>query len=146
VPFVPFTGFLQSDLIFWSFGLLSIVFLLSHSAKVVAELAKAPEIQAAVMSHPSLVTVDDIKGLSSVLQSLGQAMLFLCCSITSVPYCVIFIYIMSEVRCPISVLGAEIDQFSPPELVKQFEQVLSANSAVSIIFGNLIYDPRVDKF
>ncbi|RLM98244.1 endo-1,3 [Panicum miliaceum] len=81
-------------------------------AKVVAELAKAPEIQAAVMSHPSLVTVDDIK----------------------------------EVRCPICVLGAEIDQLSPPELVKQFEQVLSANSAASIIFGNLIYDPRVAHF
>jgi dienelactone hydrolase len=32
------------------------------SAKVVAELAKANEIQAAVMSHPSFVTVDDIKG------------------------------------------------------------------------------------
>ncbi|RLM52861.1 hypothetical protein C2845_PMPSC011931 [Panicum miliaceum] len=32
-------------------------------AKVVAELAKAREIQAAVMSHPSLVTVDDIKEL-----------------------------------------------------------------------------------
>ena len=50
--------------------------LLSHSAKVVAELAKAREIQAAVMSHPSFVTVDDIKGLSSVvLQSFGHAML-----------------------------------------------------------------------
>ena len=34
------------------------------SAKVVAELAKANEIQAAVMSHPSFVTVDDIKGKS----------------------------------------------------------------------------------
>ena len=50
-------------LILWRFGLLSIVCLLSHSAKVVAELAKAREIQAAVMSHPSFVTVDDIKGL-----------------------------------------------------------------------------------
>jgi len=69
-------------------------------AKVVAELAKAREIQAAVMSHPSLVTVDDIK-------------------------------VISEVRCPICVLGAEIDQFSPQELVKQFEQVLSAKCAVA---------------
>ncbi|KAK3138839.1 hypothetical protein QOZ80_5AG0374050 [Eleusine coracana subsp. coracana] len=63
-------------------------------AKVVVELAKAHEIQAAVLLHPSFVTVDDIK----------------------------------EVKCAISVLGAEIDKMSPPELVKQFEQVLSANS------------------
>ncbi|CAN6351082.1 unnamed protein product [Urochloa humidicola] len=66
-------------------------------AKVVVELAKASEIQVAVMSHPSLVTVDDIK----------------------------------EVKCPICVLGAEIDQFSPQELVRQFEQVLSENCQVA---------------
>ncbi|KAJ1262780.1 hypothetical protein BS78_09G136200 [Paspalum vaginatum] len=65
-------------------------------AKVVVELAKAHEIQAAVLLHPSFVTVDDIK----------------------------------EVKCPISVLGAEIDKMSPPELVKQFEQILSAKSEV----------------
>ncbi|KAI5018453.1 hypothetical protein ZWY2020_043341 [Hordeum vulgare] len=47
------------------------------------------EIHAAVMSHPSFVTVEDIK----------------------------------EVKCPIAVLGAEIDKTSPPELVKQFEQI-----------------------
>jgi len=65
-------------------------------AKVVVELAKAHEIQAAVLLHPSFVTIDDIK----------------------------------EVKCPISILGAEIDKMSPPELVKQFEQVLSVNSGV----------------
>ncbi|KAK3135688.1 hypothetical protein QOZ80_5BG0422200 [Eleusine coracana subsp. coracana] len=65
-------------------------------AKVVVELAKAHEIQAAVLLHPSVVTVDDVK----------------------------------EVKCPISILGAEIDKISPPELVRQFEQVLSANSGV----------------
>ncbi|WVZ98447.1 hypothetical protein U9M48_043890 [Paspalum notatum var. saurae] len=58
-------------------------------AKVVVELAKVHEIQAAVLSHPSLLTVDDIK----------------------------------EVKCPISILGAEIDRSSPPELLKQFEQI-----------------------
>ncbi|XBJ10365.1 hypothetical protein VPH35_015243 [Triticum aestivum] len=64
-------------------------------AKGVAELAKANEIQAAVMSHPSFVTVDDIK----------------------------------EVKCPIAILGAETDKTSPPELVKQFEQVLSSSNS-----------------
>nr|CAB3461557.1 unnamed protein product [Digitaria exilis] len=66
-------------------------------AKVVVELAKAHDIQAAVLLHPSFVAVDDIK----------------------------------EVKCPISILGAEIDKMSPPELVKQFELVLSANSGVA---------------
>ncbi|KAF8765703.1 hypothetical protein HU200_008204 [Digitaria exilis] len=36
-----------------------------------------------------------------------------------------------EVKCPISILAVEIDHFSPPELIKQFEQVLSANSGVA---------------
>ncbi|CAL4893432.1 unnamed protein product [Urochloa decumbens] len=65
-------------------------------AKVVVELSKVNLIQAAVLLHPTFVTVND----------------------------------MEEVRCPISVLGAEIDKISPPELVKQFEKVLSANSGV----------------
>uniref|UniRef100_K3Z8J5 Dienelactone hydrolase domain-containing protein n=1 Tax=Setaria italica TaxID=4555 RepID=K3Z8J5_SETIT len=65
-------------------------------AKVVVELSKAQEIQAAVLLHPSFVSVDDMK----------------------------------EVKCPISILGAEVDKMSPPELVKQFEQVLSAKSGV----------------
>ncbi|GJN14277.1 hypothetical protein PR202_gb01079 [Eleusine coracana subsp. coracana] len=66
-------------------------------AKIVVELAKSREIQAAVLLHPTFVTVDDIK----------------------------------EVKCPISILGAEIDKYSPPELMKQFEIVLSANYGVS---------------
>ncbi|XP_059650138.1 endo-1,3;1,4-beta-D-glucanase-like [Cornus florida] len=65
-------------------------------AKVVVELAKHAYIQAAVMLHPSFVTLDDIQG----------------------------------VKVPISVLGAEIDQFSPPELVKQFEGILNAKPEV----------------
>ncbi|KAG6668277.1 endo-1,3;1,4-beta-D-glucanase-like [Carya illinoinensis] len=65
-------------------------------AKVVVELAKAELIQAAVLLHPSLVTVDDIKG----------------------------------VKAPIAILGAEIDHISPPELLKQFEEVLTARSEV----------------
>ncbi|KAF3782086.1 Endo-1-3-1-4-beta-D-glucanase [Nymphaea thermarum] len=74
-------------------------------AKVVAELAKTDEIQAAVMLHPSLVTVDDIK----------------------------------EVKVPIAILAAETDHISPPELIKQFEEILSSknevNSFVKIFLG-----------
>ena len=65
-------------------------------AKVVVELAKGDFIQAAVLAHPSLVTLDDIKA----------------------------------VKVPISILGAEIDQMSPPELVKQFEEALTAKSEI----------------
>ncbi|KAB2625318.1 beta-D-glucanase-like [Pyrus ussuriensis x Pyrus communis] len=64
--------------------------------KVVVELAKRALIQAAVLCHPTFVTVDDIK----------------------------------EVKVPISILGAEFDRISPPEVVKQFEEVLTAKSEV----------------
>ncbi|PIA44779.1 hypothetical protein AQUCO_01700401v1 [Aquilegia coerulea] len=37
---------------------------------------------------------------------------------------------IKEVKAPIAVLGAEIDKMSPPELVKQFEEVLSAKPEV----------------
>ncbi|GKV19520.1 hypothetical protein SLEP1_g29766 [Rubroshorea leprosula] len=65
-------------------------------AKVVVQLAISGLIQAAVLLHPSLVTVDDIKG----------------------------------VNAPTAVLGAEIDQMSPPELLKKFEEVLNAKPEV----------------
>ncbi|KAJ8434151.1 hypothetical protein Cgig2_000871 [Carnegiea gigantea] len=65
-------------------------------AKVVVQLGQGDYIQAAVLLHPSFVTVDDIKA----------------------------------VKVPIAVLGAEIDQRSPPELVKQFEEVLKAKPEV----------------
>jgi len=41
----------------------------------------------------------------------------------------------SGVDIPFSILGAEIDRLSPPELVKQFEEILSAKSAVRLIFS-----------
>ncbi|KAI5415933.1 endo-1,3;1,4-beta-D-glucanase [Lathyrus oleraceus] len=61
-------------------------------AKTVVELAKSKLIQAAVLLHPSFITLDDIKGVS----------------------------------IPIAILGAEIDQYCPPELLKQFQQLLTA--------------------
>ncbi|KAJ0034024.1 hypothetical protein Pint_24934 [Pistacia integerrima] len=80
-------------------------------AKVVVQLAKCEFIQAAVMCHPSFVTPDDINGMSS---SISRA---------------IFLW----VEVPIAILGAEIDQFSPPSLVKQFEEILTAKSEVDAL-------------
>ncbi|KAB5531893.1 hypothetical protein DKX38_018563 [Salix brachista] len=68
-------------------------------AKVVVELGKSSAfIKAAVLCHPSFVTVDDIK----------------------------------ELKVPISILGAEIDQLSPPALLKQFEDVLASKSEAAV--------------
>jgi len=38
--------------------------------------------------------------------------------------------IEAEVNLPIAVLGAEIDQVSPPELVRQFEDILASKPQV----------------
>ncbi|KAL3505846.1 hypothetical protein ACH5RR_031228 [Cinchona calisaya] len=65
-------------------------------AKVVVELAKYAYIQAAVLLHPSFVSLDDIQG----------------------------------VKVPISVLGAEHDNRSPPEVLKQFEEALNTKPEV----------------
>ncbi|KAI3975737.1 hypothetical protein MKX01_023163 [Papaver californicum] len=37
---------------------------------------------------------------------------------------------IKEIKVPISILGAEIDKMSPPELLKQFEEVLSTKTEV----------------
>ncbi|GMI64270.1 hypothetical protein like AT3G23600 [Hibiscus trionum] len=68
-------------------------------AKVVVELSKVALIQAAVMLHPSFVTVDDIK----------------------------------DAKVPIAILGAEVDHLSPPELVKQFDEILKASEVDSFV-------------
>uniref|UniRef100_A0A1D1ZHA9 Endo-1,31,4-beta-D-glucanase n=1 Tax=Anthurium amnicola TaxID=1678845 RepID=A0A1D1ZHA9_9ARAE len=64
--------------------------------KVVVELAKSDGIDAAVLLHPAMVTVDDIK----------------------------------EVEVPMEVLGGELDEISPPSLLKQFELILSTKSGI----------------
>lgn len=68
-------------------------------AKVVVELAKSAHIQAAVLLHPSLTTLDDMK----------------------------------EVKAPMAILGAEIDKNSPPELMRQFGEILVSNNVKSFV-------------
>lgn len=66
-------------------------------AKVVVLLAAQTEyVQAAVLCHPSFVTVDDVKA----------------------------------VKAPIAILGGEFDEVSPPELIKQFDEVLKSKPEV----------------
>ncbi|KAM0948941.1 putative dienelactone hydrolase, alpha/Beta hydrolase [Dioscorea sansibarensis] len=37
---------------------------------------------------------------------------------------------MKEIKCPIAILGAEFDHLSPPQLVKQYEEILSQISGI----------------
>ncbi|PON59779.1 Dienelactone hydrolase [Trema orientale] len=77
-------------------------------AKVVTELSKSKSIEAAVLLHPSFVTVDDIK----------------------------------EVNVPMAILGAEIDDYGPPALLKQFKEILAAKPEVDSyveIFPNVVH-------
>lgn len=48
----------------------------------------------------------------------------------------ILLELLSAVKVPISILGAEIDPISPPEVVKQFEEVLTARPEVGIYFSS----------
>lgn len=44
-----------------------------------------------------------------------------------------YLYIfIPEVQVPIAILGAEVDQYCPPEVLKQFDEALSAKSEVKI--------------
>ncbi|KAL8148964.1 endo-1,3;1,4-beta-D-glucanase-like [Apium graveolens] len=68
-------------------------------AKVVVELAKSALIQAAVLLHPSLTSLDDVK----------------------------------EVKVPMALLGAEVDKHSPPELMRQFGEILISTKVKSFV-------------
>lgn len=41
-----------------------------------------------------------------------------------------FLLVLSEIKAPLAVLGAEIDNISPPELVEQFGEILAARTDV----------------
>lgn len=40
--------------------------------------------------------------------------------------------LFSEVKVPIAILGAELDQLTSPEIIKQFEAILSSQSEVTL--------------
>jgi hypothetical protein len=46
---------------------------------------------------------------------------------------------LAEFKVPISILGAETDQMSPPALLKQFEELLASKSEVRRQYLSLIY-------
>jgi hypothetical protein len=46
---------------------------------------------------------------------------------------------ISEVKTPISVLGAEIDKATPPELAKKFEDILSTKPEVTKLSYDFLY-------
>lgn len=55
---------------------------------------------------------------------------------------------MAEVKAPIAILAAEIDKISPPELIKQFEGILSSKPEVhehqSWLLGFFRYSKKID--
>lgn len=59
------------------------------------------------------------------MENLGQVLVF-----NFITFYLYFWIATAAVKVPISVLGAEIDQRSPPELVKKFEGVLKEKAEV----------------
>jgi hypothetical protein len=51
----------------------------------------------------------------------------------------LFLELLAAVKVPISILGAEIDQMTPSEVVKQFEEVLIAKAEVGNILSSKLY-------
>ncbi|KAL6185863.1 hypothetical protein ACLB2K_041986 [Fragaria x ananassa] len=112
-------------------------------AKAVVELAKYDNfLHAAVLCHPSFVTVDDCKGMISALD-IQETCTYLVkisdlCIIRDNRLIVLSQFInlliklelLAAVKVPISILGAEIDPISPPDVVKQFEEVLTAKTEI----------------
>lgn len=59
--------------------------------------------------------------------------------ITQSLFLALFLELLSAVKVPISILGAEFDRISPPEVVKQFEEVLITKSEVGNILSSKLY-------
>lgn len=89
---------------------------------VVSKLSPYGEIEAAVILHPGRLSDDDINGdflISYVIQ------LFYHYKQSHVSHLHI---IFSGTKVPTAFLGAEIDEYAPPEQLKKFGESLSAKS------------------
>ncbi|RWR93696.1 endo-1,3/1,4-beta-D-glucanase isoform X2 [Cinnamomum micranthum f. kanehirae] len=75
-------------------------------------------IQVWLKAHGTDKGYEDAKSVIADLKSKGIA------AIGAAGFC------WGEVKSPISILGAEVDKLSPPELVKQFEEILSGKTEV----------------
>lgn len=92
-------------------------FLAFGSGVVVVKLASSDYIQAGVVLHPGRITEDEINGNFHTSKAHNL-------------YLWLKQLVLSEVKCPISILGAEIDNASPPEQMKHFGEILSAKPGV----------------
>ncbi|PRQ56318.1 putative alpha/Beta hydrolase [Rosa chinensis] len=127
--------------------------------KVVAELSKGYYTEAAVLLHPSRVTLDDIKGTASLTQFTVEKTLtfknidilkvfcnrqsdlrqkelvhYRCLFFKLLIQCFPFLYSsMSEIKTPIAILAAQFDNSTAPELVKQFKEILSTNKVDNFV-------------
>lgn len=100
------------------------------------ELSKQELIQAAVLLHPTYVTVDDIKG-KVVFGTFKDNCNW---SGSMVHALTILWFPLAGVKVPIAILGAEDDFLTPPALVKQFEEILASKPEVEPLLLQ-----RVDK-
>ncbi|PRQ56319.1 putative alpha/Beta hydrolase [Rosa chinensis] len=97
--------------------------------KVVAELSKGYYTEAAVLLHPSRVTLDDIKGTASLTQFTVEKTL----TFKNIDILKVFCNRQSDLRqkelikTPIAILAAQFDNGTAPELMKQFKEILSTN-------------------
>lgn len=90
---------------------------------MVAKLAVSGDIiQAAVILHPGAISDKEFNGKLMLLSYLLLKSYY---NSYSQPY-----FFLSDIRVPIALLGAEIDDFFPKEKLKQAEELLSAKAEV----------------
>ena len=101
------------------------------SGMVVVKLANSTDIHAGVLLHPGQITEEQINGK----HFSNSCQIFVTVSMFSQ----MLSFIVSDVKIPIAILGAEIDQYSPPEQLRQFGKKLSEKSEVSPTKKSFLY-------
>jgi len=90
--------------------------------KTVTDLGKSKHVEAAVLLHPAYVEVNDIRGMS--FRCLDY---FLIIILFRVPFVLLrknYSSLFSGIKTPIAILGGQNDTITPPNLIKQFKQIL----------------------